>query len=846
MVFFWRTRRLVPETGIPPEERLRQKYLYFRQLLSHNNDALETLACLQEDLQYVSPRRRFVEGRLASIFEKASGMIDSLEKLTGRPYPELAAAVDAQRREVERHIAALQENLCPRLAAWLSELNSSSTAEAGGKAAVLGEIHNRLGLPVPKGYVLTTEAYRQFVGVPLWRPIRDELHDIQIEDVAALREVSARLTEMVLEQPLPRAVEVAILERANWLAGGSPMAVRSSSVGEGEEFQGKTYAGQFLTLLNVPQHQLVDAYRRVVAARFSEQAIFYRLSAGLSEVDTPMAVLFLSMLRARASGVMYTRDPSDPKGEALWVTACRGLGPDVASGRMPADLFVLTRSRPHNLLDRHVVPKREILAPALNGGIDQVPLPPEEAEAPSVGSSELETLADWALRLEAHFGTAQDVEWVLDEGGKLWIVQSRPLALIETAPARRKVKVKSRPILSGGRTIYPGRVSGPACLAEDARTAAAAPEGSIVFVRHPSPELVASFTRIGGLVAEWGNVAGHSAALLREFKLPSVFRMPGAFEGVKSGELVSLDAVQACVYPGDLWPRQDTETPDKVRVQKRKPDPLTQRVLTLNLVDSAAMNFRPSGCQSVHDVIRFCHEQGVRAMFTVNDLVFDRQNRGVKRLQTDLPVDVFVLDLGGALAPEVREARAVRPEQILSRPFQRLWQGLSHPGVTWARQIPASIKDIASVMASSLTPPSGATRRLGEKSYLLAAQEYLNFNSRLAFHFTLVDACLSDASSKNYIAFRFAGGGATWRRRNLRACFIEACLAHYGFHVDRRGDLVNAWYKRAPADDTGEKLDILGRLMACTCQLDMYMQSYDVMKWYVEQFLAGNYSFQPQ
>lgn len=31
--------------------------------------------------------------------------------------------------------------------------------------------------------------------------------------------------------------------------------------------------------------------------------------------------------------------------------------------------------------------------------------------------------------------------------------------------------------------------------------------------------------------------------------------------------------------------------------------------------------------------------------------------------------------------------------------------------------------------------------------------------------------------------------------------------------------------------------------MACTSQLDMYMTSPDVMKWYVEQFLCGNYSF---
>jgi pyruvate,water dikinase len=119
----------------------------------------------------------------------------------------------------------------------------------------------------------------------------------------------------------------------------------------------------------------------------------------------------------------------------------------------------------------------------------------------------------------------------------------------------------------------------------------------------------------------------------------------------------------------------------------------------------------------------------------------------------------------------------------------------------------------------------------------------MNLNSRLAYHFSLVDACVSDTPSNNYISFRFAGGGAVYYRRHLRARFIEACLAHYGFLADRRGDLVNAWFKKAPAAETEANLDILGRLMACSSQLDMYMASDAVMKWYVEQFLAGNYHF---
>ena len=230
-------------------------------------------------------------------------------------------------------------------------------------------------------------------------------------------------------------------------------------------------------------------------------------------------------------------------------------------------------------------------------------------------------------------------------------------------------------------------------------------------------------------------------------------------------------------------------------------------------------------------------------MFDLNDSEMEGRAHCSKRLLAPMPIDLCVLDLGGGLAASAASSEEVKPEEIVSRPFQALWRGVSHPDVTWTRGMPASISDLASVMATSLSAQTGVTRALGERSYLLVADEYMNLNSRLAYHFTLVDACISDAPSNNYISFRFAGGGATRERRNLRACFIDVCLAHYGFLVDRRGDLVNAWFKKAPAEETAANLDILGRLMACTSQLDMYMTSDAVMKWYVQQFLKGNYGF---
>ena len=824
---------------MPAEARLRQKYTTFRTLLSLNTECLEAMASLQEDLQYVPPLRDVLGDRVVSIFERAEKIVESLEKLTATSYGSLTRSLSQQRHEVETYIAAQQESTAPRLSTWLSEVDATNAAEVGGKAALLGEIKNRLRLPVPEGYILTTEAYRQFCGIPLWQEIREALRRVDLSDLDNLQSVSGQLMDMVMASPLPHAVEVAITERARALTReGGTLAVRSSAVGEGGA---QSFAGQFLSLINVLPDAAVDAYKRVAAGRFGERAVSYRLSTGLTEVESPMAVLFLPLIDARASGILYTRDPSQPRSDRQWLTSTRGLGLEIASGRLPADLFVISHKHPYRVLESHVARKEEIVVPTEHGGVSNRRLSDEESARPSLEPEHVQTLGDWGARIEQHFGGPQDIEWALDAQGKVWILQARPLTLAKGEASRGRAR--GEPLVKGGVTVYPGRVSGAAFLVDERKSLHKTPAGAIVIMRRATPEIVGVLPRIAGLAAERGNVTGHAATLLREFKVPAVFQMEGVLDRLQSGEPVSLDAVQPSLYRGTFWESERGETSVTERQRDRKGDPLSQRLLNLNLLDSNSFKFRPGGCQSAHDVLRYCHEKAVEGMFDIQDMELEHGPHRSKKLLASIPVNLFVLDLGGGLAMEDPEEDKVTPSQIISRPFQGLWKGITHPAVSWIREMPASIGDLASVMAGSFASRHGVIRALGERSYLLVANEYMNLNSRLAYHFSLVDACLSDNPSNNYISFRFAGGGAVRQRRNLRALFLEQCLIQYGFVVDRRGDLVNAWFKRARAEDTEANLDMLGRLMACSCQLDMYMSGHEAMQWYVQQFLEGNYSF---
>ena len=500
----WRFKR-TQEPSPPGQtmDRLRAQYANFRELLALNNECLELMAAIQEDLQYVPPRREAQGGQIRTIFSRIAAVVASLERLTGFARPLLAAAVDSQQHEIDIYLNALAESAKPRLFVRLSDLTADAESEAGSKAAVLGEIHNRLNMPVPDGFVLTTEAYRQYCGMPLWQEIRDATCDLDLNDPDGIRRVSDVLQRRIMEIPLARGNEAAIAGLTEELVQeGGALAVRSSALGEGGAH---SFAGQFLSLLNVPAGQAADAYRRVIAARFSERALFYRLSTGLREVDSPMAALFVRMLPARASGIMYTRDPSDPKSKTLWITATRGLGIGIASGGTPADLFLVTRAKPHAVLERNTVRKQDVFVLREGGGIAKAPLPPSEIDTASLSDVYLQTLTDWGMRIEQHFRAPQDIEWILDLEGALWIVQSRPLVNADASRARSRSRVRGEAKLAGGRTVYPGQTSGPAFLVDELQNIGQAPDGAVVFIRKPSPEIVRILPRIAGLVAEWGD-----------------------------------------------------------------------------------------------------------------------------------------------------------------------------------------------------------------------------------------------------------------------------------------------------------------------------------------------------
>ena len=102
------------------------------------------------------------------------------------------------------------------------DINVTMDDVVGGKNANLGEVKNRVGLPVPSGFAISTHAYKVFLDHNhLAARIMAVLENRRLEDLDSLDRVSEELRQMILVAQVPPELEAAIMEAYDQLAAGN-------------------------------------------------------------------------------------------------------------------------------------------------------------------------------------------------------------------------------------------------------------------------------------------------------------------------------------------------------------------------------------------------------------------------------------------------------------------------------------------------------------------------------------------------------------------------------------------------------------------------------------------------
>jgi rifampicin phosphotransferase len=314
----------------------------------------------------------------------------------------------------------------------LAEVEPGAVRLVGGKGANLGRMV-QAGLPVPDGFCVTTAAYALATAGERFERLLVEFDSVQPQDVERLEALAAQARQAVLEAPIPAAVEAAVGRAyAELVPAGGELAVAVRSSATAEDLGEASFAGQQDTYLNVVGVSAVlDAVRHCWASLWTDRAVAYRAVNRVDQRQVLLSAVVQQMVPAAVSGVLFTANPmSGRRGEGV-LDAVPGLGEALVSGRVNPDHFVVDRAT-RTIRERRVGEK-QIEVRALPGGGTEVVGTSGSASA-CVEDDEVLQVVELGARVEAQFGGPQDIEWALDQGRRLWLLQTRPITTLFPVP----------------------------------------------------------------------------------------------------------------------------------------------------------------------------------------------------------------------------------------------------------------------------------------------------------------------------------------------------------------------------------------------------------------------------
>jgi len=822
-------------------------FVRFQQIIQKNNAAMEIIADMGSKTsgEFLFDNKYLVDS-INRLEEHIRQNAYNLNVMANNRYLEIFEVVEELSKDLATNLSGKIVSRERKMIYFLDEIEDHMQDLVGPKAFNLSRVIKYTEANVPKGFVVTIGAFRNYMAYNnLFERLAELIEDFQEEKIA-VEPVSDALQLMILAGDLLPELRRGILSACKQIVPSDRevyyYSIRSSAMSEGGDL---SFAGLHDSFLNVPYGEVLSNYKKVLASLYNRASLEYRRKHQLLPMEMAMAVLCQEIVNSRVSGVLYTVDPSEPDQPECLLSAVWGLGNVVVESSAAVDTYRVSRYPPHSILKENIALKGWMTAPFEMGGGSEVS--PEQQAKPCLAAHEAAEIVKVSLMLERYFKQPLDVEWSLDQEGKLWILQARPMHIPRPkhhlSSKLPEVLKDYRVLLKNqGEIAYRGIGTGPVWKVEDKTDLSRVPNGAVLVSRFGPPWLAEAIPRVSAIVTDIGSTTAHMATVARESRIPTLVGTGTATEVLTAGQEVTVDAIRNVIYEGripellhhHLLTKGTFENTYEFRLLRR----LLQRIAPLTLTDPEAPNFVVNNCRTIHDIMRFIHEKaiGVLTQYGKNPRSLIRQ--GGKRLKSDLPIDLMMIDIGGGFTKDVGKGEYIDPHQIASFPMKVLWEGLSSPE-TWSTDpVDVDFKDIMSSLSRTQ-----AAEVLGHVvpgvNLAVVGADYVNLNLRLGYHISTVDAGVGATIENNYIFFRFIGGVSDITQRSRRASLLMSILEQHGFKVQLNGDLVIARAIQLTEVQVNHHLYLIGKLLGFTRQLDVLLKSDGDIDIFFEKFMNG-------
>ena len=325
-----------------------------------------------------------------------------------------------------------------KMIAFFEELGIEDVSTVGGKCASLGEM-SKIGVPVPPGFAVTTEAFDYFLKETGAFNELEKCSTRFSEDPSTIDELNAMekaFQEIILAKKLPLEIYNAVSKSYETLCDrynikDMPVAVRSSGVAE--DSPTASFAGQYESYLNViGKEEVLESLLECWASMYTARGISYRLKQGMPILEAGgMSVAVMKMVNSRASGVAFTLLPSKQDTSKMFMEGNYGVGESVVQGIVNPDQFIIDKNTLE--IEQKTVNKKLRQYSMKANGTEEEDVPVELQSVCCVNDDEVSVLAKYFKFIDTHYEVPMDIEWAIDNDlpfpQNIFLVQARPVTI---------------------------------------------------------------------------------------------------------------------------------------------------------------------------------------------------------------------------------------------------------------------------------------------------------------------------------------------------------------------------------------------------------------------------------
>lgn len=446
---------------------------------------------------------------------------------------------------------------------WFKDIGKEDIPLVGGKGANLGEM-TKIGIPVPPGFIITSEAYYHFIKTNrLEEKIREFLREVDKNRPESYTGVSEKIKKTIIDASIPKEISLEVIKAYFRLGGvfNSPLvAVRSSATAE--DLPDASFAGQQRTFLNVKgEVNLMEAVRECWASLFEPRAIFYREEKGFNHFKVGLAIPVQMMIQSFISGVMFTCDPVSGEKNRIVIDSVYGLGETIVQGEVTPDHFVVDKD---NLkIIQRIIFKQNFQLVMKNGITKKYPVPHYLQNKQKLTDREVIKIAEFGNKLHDHYFFPQDSEFALDQKRKIYFVQTRPVTTLKQLEKMSqgldkgeeeivKKDLKEKKEILSGLAASPGIGWGPAIDVKSNKEIGKVKKGDVLVTSMTTPDFVPAMKKVSAIVTDLGGLTSHAAIVSRELGVPCVVGTKNATKLIKPKDIITVDGSQGKVYKGGL------------------------------------------------------------------------------------------------------------------------------------------------------------------------------------------------------------------------------------------------------------------------------------------------------